>query len=344
MPNAVSRARTNHIQGFLFALGAAALRSTSFVTGKYGLQGFNAQTFSLIWVVAAFVFCLAAVLLAGDWPSVVAPRQARSKILLMGICTGVGMILAWAALDQLDPSFASFLGRFLPALTILLGVVVLRERLSRGDLLPAVIMLAGGGLSALGRWHIVGSGLVLMLLANVALATQGLVAKSQVADVSPNVLALYRTGIAMVVVAVWAVISGGVHVHAEARHWLATILGAFLSPCAGYLLLFRSYRHWDLSRASIVQTVQPLFVLPLAYFALGKLPARRELLGGCVILVGAFLWALGRSRERARGRAVLESQPGTDRPSNALGWATVSQRPASPSLAARLRSMRRHER
>jgi drug/metabolite transporter (DMT)-like permease len=78
------------------------------------------------------------------------------------------------------------------------------------------------------------------------------------------------------------------------------LLGAFLGPCASFLLTFRSYRCWDLSRSAIVKTVEPLFVLPLAYAVLGKLPTGTELLGGCLILVGAFWFAwiqfVGRAR------------------------------------------------
>jgi drug/metabolite transporter (DMT)-like permease len=50
--------------------------------------------------------------------------------------------------------------------------------------------------------------------------------------------------------------------------------------------------YWELSRASIVVVVQPLFVIPLAYLVFGKFPGGMELIGGMVILIGAFWLAL----------------------------------------------------
>jgi drug/metabolite transporter (DMT)-like permease len=67
-----------------------------------------------------------------------------------------------------------------------------------------------------------------------------------------------------------------------------TILGAFLGPTASWLLLYRSFRYWGLSRATLVMTAQPLFILPMGYLAFGKLPTQKELLGGFMILAGAF--------------------------------------------------------
>jgi len=38
----------------------------------------------------------------------------------------------------------------------------------------------------------------------------------------------------------------------------------------------------------MVKTAEPLFVLAPAYMVFGNLPAGKELLGGSIILVGAF--------------------------------------------------------
>ncbi len=280
--------RSNYLKGFLYSLGGTILVSTNFVTAKYGLKGFNPVTFSLVWTTAAVVYSLLIVLSCGQWRQMALSSRDIRNVVLMGLATGAAMILAWTGLARLDPSFAAFLWRFQSVLTIVLSVLLLRERMSIKEIAPVTVMILGGCLSTIGRWDIVGIGIILTLLACIAVAVQMLIAKARVHEIHPNILVVYRVGIGAVVIMLWALLRGKIDFHVEASYWYITLLGAFLGPCASFLLTFRSYRYWDLSRSSMVRTVQPLFVLPLAYLVFGKLPAGKELFGGCVILVGAF--------------------------------------------------------
>lgn len=280
--------RTNSLKGFFYSLTGTILVSTNFVTAKYGLKGFNPETFSLVWTSAAAVYALLIVFTTGHRQRLALPVHTINKIALMGVTTGMGMVLFWAGLARLDPSFASFLWRFFPVLVIGLSALILGERLLVKELFPLAIMVLGGCISAIGRWHIVGVGTIFTLLANFAFAVPALIAKMEVTEIHSNILAFYRVGIGVPVIAFWTFFTGKASFNVKASYWLITLLGAFLGPCAGYLLTFQSYRYWDLSRSTIVRTIQPLFVLPLAYLFLNKLPAEKELLGGCLILAGAF--------------------------------------------------------
>jgi drug/metabolite transporter (DMT)-like permease len=126
------------------------------------------------------------------------------------------------------------------------------------------------------------------ILGGVAVAVHMLVVKLNVTRIHPNILVFYRVSLAALVIAVWAVMNGKLNLRISTPHLCVTLLGAFLGPCASFLLTFRSYRYWELSRSSIVLTAQPLLVLPMAFIAFGKIPTGLELLGGFVILGGAF--------------------------------------------------------
>jgi drug/metabolite transporter (DMT)-like permease len=281
-------AQSNSLKGFLYALGGTFLVSTNFITAKYGLKGFNPETFSLVWTAAAAVYSFLIVLSSGQWRQMALSSRAARDMMLMGLATGVAMISGWAGLARLDSSFAAFLWRFQPVLTIMLSVFFLRERFSVKEIAPVAIMILGGCLSTIGRWDIVGIGIILTLLACCAAAVQMLIAKARVHEIRPNILVVYRVGIGAVVIMLWSLVTGKIDFHVEASYWYVTLLGALLGPCASFLLTFRSYRYWELSRSSMVKTAEPLFVLPLAYVVFGKLPIGKELLGGCVILIGAF--------------------------------------------------------
>ncbi len=278
----------NRFRGFLYAIGGIFLLSTNYITAKFALEGFNSNTFSLVWTSAATVYSFIWISASIGVRKILVPAGTAGRLILLGVITGTGMILSWAGLRLLDPSFNSFLTRFVPVLTILLSVFVLKEKVSLGILIPFAVMVGGSLISSLGRWEIVGRGVVLTLSACFVVSLQMLLAKVIVRKVHPNVLVVYRTLFGALTILIWILIIGDYDFNVAPKYWIVTLIGAFLGPCASYMLTYRSYRYWDLSKYSIVITLQPLFVLPLAYLFLGRFPHIRELLGGLIIMVGGF--------------------------------------------------------
>jgi drug/metabolite transporter (DMT)-like permease len=203
----------------------------------------------------------------------------------------MGMLLSWAGLALLSSSVAAFIWRFAPVLTILAGGLFLGERLALRELTPASLMIAGAVVTALGQWELVGGGVILTLLACCLAAVQGLMAKTAVETIHPNVVVFYRVALGVVSIGLWAVAAGKLDFGVAASYWLVTLLGAFLGPCASFLLRYRALRCWPLSRSALVMTVQPLFVLPMEYLTSRELPTGRELLGGFLLLGGALWFA-----------------------------------------------------
>ncbi len=288
-------------RGFFLALASTLLTSSNFVTAKYALRGFNPETFSTVWTSAAAFYALLFVLAFGQGRQLAVPRRAAPKILVMGVAVGPGMILAWSGLHRLDPSFTSAVWRFAPVVAMLFGALFLRERLTIRELIPVGFMLFGGLLATAGRWQTVGIGTALSLLGCCCFALQRLMAKMCVSQVHPNVLAFYRVGIGAPIIAAWLLAVGKADFNVAPRYWVVTFLGAFLGPCTSFLLSFRAYKCWELARVSMVFTMEPLFVLPLAYVLLRRLPTTQGLMGGGVILLGAFWLAWSQLRGKPQG-------------------------------------------
>jgi transporter family protein len=277
------------IRGFAFALAGAFVVSSNFVTAKFGLRGFDSETFSLVWTTAAALYALTIVLVFGQRKQLRLPRHTVGRVVVLGLATGIGMVFSWAGLSRLDPAFASFLWRLSPVLTIILAGVFLGEGLSINELPAAGLVLIGGIMSVAGDWQVVSvrSGTVLTLLASLSAAFQRFIAKTVADDVHPNVLTFYRVGVGSVAVMVWSLVRGSIDLDVAPVHWIATLSGAFLGPCLSFLLTYRSFRYWDLSRSTLLLMSQPMFVLVMAYVAFGTLPSGRQLAGGLAILIGA---------------------------------------------------------
>jgi drug/metabolite transporter (DMT)-like permease len=281
----------NPLKGFLFALCGALLLSTNYVTVKFALSGFNPETLSLVWSAAALFYSLIVVFSFSSSREQIRSVPDFPLILLLGASTAVAVICGWYGLDRLDPTFASFLWRFMPALAILSAALFLHERLARAELIALVVMFVGGLFSVTGRWDKIGDGVIFTILAVSAMALQLFLAKTKSQKIHPNVIVVYRTLVGSLLIGLWLWISGAANFAVDLKYWFVALLGAFLGPCAGFLLIFHSYRHWSLSQSSIVLTIQPLWILPMAYLFLESLPSWRELTGGIIILTGAVLLA-----------------------------------------------------
>ena len=199
------------------------------------------------------------------------------------------MVLGWQALSILQPEYAAFLCRSIPLLLIVLAAVFLSEKLPPRIIYPALLMIVGGFVSAVGQWHIVAFGTFLTLVACCFTALQMLIAKTKVRQIHPYAVAFYRVFLSCLMILLPTLLLGKMDIsQAQPKHWAVLFLGAFLGPCFGHFLLFRAYQCWELSMASIVRTVQPLFVIPLAFIVFGRGPKIMELIGGLIILAGGF--------------------------------------------------------
>lgn len=284
----LSRFSASTRQGFYFSLLGTFLVSTNFVTAKYALRGFNPFTFSLVWSSAATVYTLILIYLTQKQRELVLNRRSMIPVIMLGLTTGIAMLLGWQGLAILDPTFVAFLKRFEPVLVILLGFLYLQERLLIGEILAMILIAVGGVWSVFGRWEMIGDGVILTLLSGVATALQLFIAKTSIQNVSPLILVFYRISIATGAIALWTIGSGEVNLNnIESRYWAVTLLGAFLGPCLSFLCTFNSYRYWELSRSTIVLMLQPLFALVLAVVFLRQFPTKQELIGGMIILLGS---------------------------------------------------------
>jgi len=275
-------------KGLLFSLLGTVLVSTNFVTAKYALQGFNPLTFSLVWCSAATFYTLVIIYLTQQQKQLALSQSAFFPITLLGLLTGIGMLLGWEGLAILDPTFVAFLKRFEPVLVVLLSLFYLKERLVLGDVISLILMTLGGIGSAFGRWNVIGEGVILIIGSSLATALQRLIAKTNIQNVSPIILVFYRISIATGAIALWTIGSGGLDFNVESRYWAITLLGALLGPCLSFLCTFNAYRYWKLSRSTLVLMLQPLFALFLAALFLQQFPTKQELIGGLIILVGSL--------------------------------------------------------
>ena len=280
---------SNPRKGFLLALASIILLAVSLVSTKYALREINPETLSLVWTTSAAVFAFLFLLLRGFGRELRIPGRLVVPVLVLGLATGGGIIMNFASLHLLDPTFNAFLWRFWPVVSIILSLLFLGEKLSARELPPMAVMLFGAMISTYGQWTIVGKGVILVSVAVLFAAAQALIAKVLIPDIHPRVLIIYRNGLGAVCLAAWVLPIGRFDLSAaHLDTWVVILVAVILGPWAGIMAFFASLRYWELSRSSLVSMTQPLFVLPMAVLFLQQFPNRIELIGGGIILVGGF--------------------------------------------------------
>jgi len=291
MPDWVTPAMRRQLKGFALATAGMVLLSCNYVTAKTAMIGFNPKTFAALWYIVATLYSLALTLAMGQGRLLRIQGRELRLMLWLGLTLTMSALLGWAALSMMDPTFNAFLGRFTPMMTILLGVLLLKEHVRPLEWVAISVMVAGGALSTLGGvWKLEGLAIILTLAASFCTALQFTLGKlGGEKSIPPLVMNVYRTAVAAVVVLGVALVFGEFDLgQAQPRHWAALLIGALFGPCLSVTLIYSSYQYWEMTRTAMVLTLQPLAVLPMAYLMFDTVPEGTKLYGGLVILSGGI--------------------------------------------------------
>ncbi|HXT00623.1 MAG TPA: DMT family transporter [Elusimicrobiota bacterium] len=216
---------------------------------------------------------------------------------LLGIA--VGDTLFFEALMRLGPKLTMIVGLICPALTIALSVVLLGERPSARTWLGMLLTLAGlavvlwrRGAAEGGRGKLA-AGLLFSALSALCMALSVVLAKVGVAGVSALEAAFIRHLWAAAGLALWGTstgrISGWLRPFREPRLLKLILASAVVVIFGGFCLSMVALKHVDASVAAVLNTTEPLFILPMTAVLLKERTTARELAGAAAAFAGVAL-------------------------------------------------------
>lgn len=281
--------------GYALALGSSALIGLNFITASYALRVLPTPFFLTLWFGSSGLLALAFIALSGRAGACRAACRAHwVPLVWIGVTTaGFGLAHFWG-LSRTDPTVASLLARaYIPA-SVLLGVVVLRENLTRRDLVASVICLAGvfvvfAGAPAAREV----SGPVAILIGTVLYAASSMVARQIAPHLDPMLLVAARSLGAAAIAGVLAAFAGQFGQALAPTHLGVLLVGAFVGPFLGHLALFGALARVDLARVAVIQATQPVFVAVIAWLAFRAAPGVQQGVGGLIIVAGTLLLTTG---------------------------------------------------
>lgn len=219
---------------------------------------------------------------------------------LLGVA--LGGILFFRALMYLGPKLTVIMGLVCPAVTIVLALVLLRERPSPTAWAGSFLTFAGITLALWKRFppesrEKAGPGIAYSLLSTLCTAFSIILAKIGVADAPALEATFIRQAWAVAGLAAWGCAAGTI------KPWLAPFrtgrlarlifFTSFVVIFGGFWLSMVSLKYLEASIATILSMTEPLFILPLTYFLLKEKVSFRELAGALVAFSGVVLIFLG---------------------------------------------------
>ena len=139
-------------------------------------------------------------------------------------------------------------------------------------------------------------GLLMGILSSVCYAIRNLILKTQIRSFNGSVLMFYQMAVMLLVL--FPVVFLYDFSFSEVQRDLPYIIFlGLITTAVGHTLFLNSFKHFSVSTASIMSSVQPIYGILLAMFFLGEFPERRSIIGGILILSTVILESIWSSKK-----------------------------------------------
>lgn len=271
-------------------LATALISGFSIVYNASVVKGADPVAFTTLKNAMAAVAVLAVALALGSWPSFARlTRQQWTKLLAIAVVGGsIPFALFFTGLSLASSGgMASFIYRILFFFTAGFAAVFLREKINARFLAGVAMLLAANALMLNGIHF--GAGEVLVLMATLMWAAEGVLAKQALADIAPDAVATVRLGAGSLL------LLGGLAATGRLGGFESgTIFGSSALVSAAFLTLFaltwyRGLARLPLSEATALLSLGGLVSVAASALMSGTLPAFSESASMLLLLAGVML-------------------------------------------------------
>lgn len=142
-------------------------------------------------------------------------------------------------------------------------------------------------------------GILFGIASAICLALRNILSKKLIASYNASAIMLYQISIIAIILAPILFFMDTSAIKTEFPY---VIILALITTAIGHTLLVSSLKYFSVSTASIINSIQPIFGIIIAYLFLNEIPANKTLIGGCIILFTVVFESF-----RAQKKAKLKS-------------------------------------
>ncbi|MEM8523875.1 MAG: EamA family transporter [Bacteroidota bacterium] len=215
-------------------------------------------------------------------------RFGNSKNTRTILFTGVLMAAHWVTYFyalQLSNVAIGMLSIFTyPVMTALLEPILLKTKFQASQLLLAGIVLVGIFflVPELDLSNNITQGVLMGLLSALVYSIRNIILKTKVADFNGSIIMFYQMVVTLVLLAPVLLLYSSVEVP---RFLGQIVILGLVTTAIGHTLFLQSFKHFSVSTASIMSSIQPIYGILLGMIFLKEFPNGQSLIGGTLILL-----------------------------------------------------------
>nr|WP_273569111.1 DMT family transporter [Maribacter sp. Hal144] len=223
-------------------------------------------------------------------------NKDRLHIFLTGLLMGLHWIFYFYSL-RLSNVAVGMLSLFTyPIITSFLEPLILKTRLQRVHLLLGLLVL-------LGIYFLVPDfdiensytlAVLMGILSAVFYALRNILLKTKVSNYNGSVLMTYQVGIIGILLLPALFWSDFEMVLSQ---WKGLLALALLTTAIGHTLFLKSFRHFSITTASIISSVQPVYGIVIGALFLAEIPSWPTVFGGILILTSVLIESMRSGKE-----------------------------------------------
>lgn len=285
-----------HMQGSAYAILSAAAIAVGLVASKQALNTLNAETFSLVWSLLAFVSASIYGLSKGRLATFRGLKDHWVPSVAVGLLIAASVLAVSVAVQLSDPTSVSFLTRLEAVFTAILGMLVFKERFTRLELLGVAAALGGVLVMTRAAREVPILAFGLAVGASLLVSISTMVAKTALQHLEPVALIAGSRLVSCLSILLYAVLFATVQLP-SIDNLVVIAIGVFWGPFLGFILLYKALSLSEVSRVAALRTSYPLFVAFFSLLVFRTVPSLVQMLGGALIVLGILALIRGRRRQ-----------------------------------------------
>jgi drug/metabolite transporter (DMT)-like permease len=215
-------------------------------------------------------------------------RRHKWLFLAVGGLVGVNTNMGFVAVKYVDPGTASLLSRASILFGVALGLVWLRERLSRFEVMGAAVALAGVIVISVQPGEYLRWGSLLVIGSTLLYAVHSAMVKRYGGDIPFGEFMFFRVA-SVAAVLVLLALGQGALVWPTPLAWGWLMFAATVNVVISRGLYYLALRRLDMSFLTIILTLTPVVTWLWSIALFGGRPTRQEIVGGIATLVGVLI-------------------------------------------------------
>ncbi|MCU9614358.1 EamA family transporter [Caldibacillus lycopersici] len=287
-------------KGHIFNLLSVLMMAVGPLLSKFGLLEISPAKASVINIIT--------VILASYLFGLIHRSKVRfyfeKEILLLALFNAVGVIFLFLSTSLLSPVEIGFIGRFYTVFAVILSVFILKEKLSKSEVIFISLAILGAFLfvNKGGTFHsnLLGSFFAMIYTFFFAL-TNIFIKKTMTKERDSNSILFTNSCITLIFVLLYATVTGDLF----NRNYSFTgvgfiVLSSLFTGFLGTLLLYKALEHLRFSIANVTRAFSPLLLAILSFPFFPIEITIQNTLGAVVLVVSILLLSFGkRNKEKS---------------------------------------------